>query len=185
MNSLGIAVAPFGYDPFEDTLKGFHTDTTSHTGRTLLDHLKGTRKLLESWEMPQHVCIAGLFHSIYGTNIFTTPSASFTDRDLLQGLIGKQAEWLAYLFCVAKRPQAFFDAFNDNSIHNRFGYHSHMVTNVEIHELIAIEVANHMEQDMGAALVAKVWDRSHYNTLLTKKAMDDMRRFMHKHGITR
>jgi hypothetical protein len=180
-----IAVVAHDYDPYEDCLKQFHTDTTSHTGRTLFEHLKGTRDLLKKWGMPEHVQVAGLFHSIYGTNIFTTPSASFTDRDLLQALIGTKAEWLAYLFCVAKRPKAFFDAFEDNSIHNRFGFHSHMVTNVEIHELIAIEIANHMEQDMGAELVAKVWDRSMYNTLLTKTAMDDMRRFMYKHGITR
>lgn len=181
----GIAVVPFGYDPYEDLLKQFHTDTTSHTGRTLFDHLKGTRDLLKKWEMPEHVQVAGLFHSIYGTNIFTVKSASFEDRDLLKALIGTKAEWLAYLFCVAQRPQAFFDAFEDNYIHHRETYYGHMVTSVEIHELIAIEVANHIEQDMGAELVAKVWDRGSFNTLLTGKAMDDMRRFMYKHGITR
>ncbi len=188
MSRLGISVAPFGYAPRDqltDFLRERHAETIGHSGRTFLDHLQGTEKLLREWGMPAYVCDAGLFHSVYGTNIFTLQSVSFDERDVVELLIGKKAEWLAYLFCVAKRPQAFFAAFDDNWIANRHAYHGHMVTNEEIQELIAIEVANHIEQDMGAELVAKVWDRGLYNHALTKKAMDDMRRFMHKHGINR
>jgi hypothetical protein len=186
MNHLGISIEPFGYDPYEDTLKQFHTDTTGHSGRTLIEHLKGTRKLLEDWGMPQHVCIAGLFHSIYGTNIFTTQSASFDDRDLLKGLIGEQAEWLAYLFCVTERPNAFFSFTHElGLLVNRHTQERLLVRNLDRLELIVIEAANHIEQDMGAELIAHIWERSQHNCLMTRKAMDDMRRFMYKHGITR
>ena len=43
---------------------GAHTN--SHSRRTLLDHLLGTHDLLVEWENEPDVCVAGLFHSIYG-----------------------------------------------------------------------------------------------------------------------
>jgi hypothetical protein len=182
---IGIAVAPFGYDPHEDILKRYHADTTGHSGRTFLEHLKGTRRLLQEWEMPEYVCTAGLFHSIYGTNIFTVASAPLEDREVLQTLIGAKAEWLAYLFCVANRPNAFLSVGETGRLMNRHTYQEIPITNQERLELIAIEVANHIEQDMGAQLIAHIWDKPQHNVLLTKKAMDDMRRFMHRHGINR
>ena len=59
------------------------------------------------------------------------------------------------------------------------------ITEEERCDLIAIEVANHIEQNMGAELIATIWDRPKHTTLLTTKAMSAMRVFMFKHGIQR
>jgi len=185
MKGLGISVVPFGYDPYEDTLKHYHADTTGHSGRTFLEHLKGTRQLLKDWGMPEHVQIGGLYHSIYGTNIFTVQSAPFEDREVLEMLIGKKAERLAFLFCVAERPKAFFDAVYSHHLKNRHDGSMIEITEEERCDLIAIEVANHIEQNMGASLIAEVWDKPKHTTLMTAKAMTAMRVFMHKHGIQR
>lgn len=181
----GFSITSFGYDPYEDMLKHYHADTTSHTGRTLMDHLKGVRDLLKAWEMPEYVCVAGLFHSIYSTNIFTVQSASFEDREVIEVMIGKQAERLAYLFCVSERPDAFFEAMHTNRILNRHTGEVEVVKSFDVLDLVVLEVANHIEQDMGAHLVAKIWDKPALSTFMTKNAMNDMRRFMYKHGITR
>ena len=39
-------------------------------GRTLLDHLRSTYELLAGWQAPEEIALAGLFHSIYGTQAF-------------------------------------------------------------------------------------------------------------------
>ena len=79
---------------------------TPHTGRTLFDHLLGTHLLLESWGNTQAVCLAGLFHSIYGTNAFAHQSLMQSQRSELRAAIGEEAEALAWLFCSIDRPRA-------------------------------------------------------------------------------
>lgn len=79
---------------------------TPHTGRTLHAHLMGTYQQLQAWGNPQAVCMAGLFHSIYGTNAFTHQSLLQTQRAELQQAIGQEAETLAWLFCSIDRPRA-------------------------------------------------------------------------------
>lgn len=76
-------------------------------GRTLFTHLRGTYDLLDQWGAAEHVKVAGLFHSIYGTNTFRhqclQPTAK--NRELVAKLIGPKAEHLVYLFCTSNRPR--------------------------------------------------------------------------------
>jgi hypothetical protein len=110
-------------------------DDVGHSGRKLFDHLKGTYELLRSWEAPEHVCIAGLFHSIYGTNVFKHQCLlpTLQNRALLQELIGKDAEFLAYVFCTSDRPRAFLEMGWDEA-------------SPELKDLLEIECANLLEQ---------------------------------------
>jgi hypothetical protein len=80
-----------------------------HSGRTLFDHLLGTHHLLKAWGNAEAVCLGGLLHSIYGTNVFTRQSLDAGQRATLQGVIGPEAEQLAWLFCGIDRPQAIFE----------------------------------------------------------------------------
>jgi len=84
------------------------TDKIKHSGRTLYDHLVGTHDLLQAWGNSEPVCAAGLFHSIYGTKHFQHQTWPIIDRATIQKLIGPEAELLAYVFCIADRPKAFF-----------------------------------------------------------------------------
>ena len=79
---------------------------TPHTGRVLHDHLLGTYQQLQAWGNSQAVCMAGLFHSIYGTNAFTHQSLLQSQRAELRHAIGQEAEALAWLFCSIDRPRA-------------------------------------------------------------------------------
>jgi hypothetical protein len=69
-----------------------------HSGGTLLTHLVATYRLLESWAGSPTVCIAGLLHSIYGTDAFRVDVVSHQRRDTVQRAVGEEAERLAYLF---------------------------------------------------------------------------------------
>ena len=88
-----------------DFLKSVGSDETSHSGRTLLEHLIGTSEKLKEMGAPQYLQDAGLFHSIYGTVSFMPDGGLVEDRQIIKDLIGDQAEEVAYLFCILDKPR--------------------------------------------------------------------------------
>lgn len=68
-----------------------------HSGVSLASHLLGVFSILRMAKAPQHVCLAGLFHSIYGTEFYDI--AVKIDRNTIKNYIGKEAEELVFLFC--------------------------------------------------------------------------------------
>ena len=70
---------------FQDRLEQLGTHAIGHSERTLLDHLSGTCRLLESWSCPHTVCVAGLFHSVYGTSSFDRGRRTRAARETLAG----------------------------------------------------------------------------------------------------
>ncbi|MEK9696028.1 MAG: TIGR02466 family protein [Candidatus Poseidoniales archaeon] len=74
-----------------------------HGKRKLSDHLLGVYKLLEGDGASQEVCDAGLFHSIYGTEVYR--HKTLTSRDIVRSIIGDEAENLAHMFCELKLPR--------------------------------------------------------------------------------
>ena len=77
-------IIDFGYD-------------VPHGDFTLEEHLLGCFTLLKMARAPHHICLAGLFHSIYGNEYFTPPTPP--NRELVKDYIGKEAEELVFLFC--------------------------------------------------------------------------------------
>ena len=130
-----------------DLLKEFNTDKNPHTNRTLFNHLIRTYNILEKWDNTKEICLAGLFHSIYGTRVYKISSIDFNKRKYIESIIGKRAEELVYLFCVTDRRE-YFDLIEKNQIILK-----DIVHNKEIHiskndldALIEIEFANTLEQ---------------------------------------
>ena len=80
----------------------------SHTNKTYMGHLVGLYRLLEAKGCSEEVCRAGMYHSIYGTELFQGFKLPFERRGDVRTLIGERAERLAYLNCAMDR--ATFDA---------------------------------------------------------------------------
>ena len=91
------------YDSKIQFLKKIGCDEVGHKNQTLLDHLIGVHNILESWDVPEYVRNAGLFHSVYGTTYFKPQMV--TSRPMIKELIGDQAEILAYLYCIISAPR--------------------------------------------------------------------------------
>ena len=129
-----------------DLLRDLGTHAHAHTGRTLFDHLLGTARLLESWGNPPEVCLAGLYHSIYGTQSYRVSSLELTERDRVRDLIGERGEWLAYLFCVTDRS-SFFSEAGTSPVRLRDRVHEATidVRAEDLTALLEIEVANYLE----------------------------------------
>jgi hypothetical protein len=93
-------------DEYIDFLKSIGCGEAEHDpGRTLLEHLIGTYKLLDERFAPIHVCNAGLFHSVYGTPYFEPKTISLNNRDIIRDIIGEEAENLVFMFCVIPHPR--------------------------------------------------------------------------------
>lgn len=39
-----------------------------------MDHLQGVQRVLEGWGEKKEICLVGLYHSIYGSELFVSPS---------------------------------------------------------------------------------------------------------------
>jgi len=89
-------------------LKSIECHLVSHSKRTLFDHLVGTHNLLRSWRAADSVCLAGLFHSVYGTEGFHATLAGIPDRKIIIEIIGREAEALAWLFGI-RTNQSFWE----------------------------------------------------------------------------
>ena len=83
-------------------------DQVSHTNKTYLAHAIGVYRDLKAWGCSEELARVGLFHSIYGTEIFQGFTLPVERRDEIRALIGVRAEFLAYVNCAMHR--ASFDA---------------------------------------------------------------------------
>lgn len=98
--------------PLVDFLRGLDIESVPHTGhKGFLAHLVAVHRDLQTWGCDRDVCRAGLFHSIYGTELFRRWSLPLDRRDDIRDLIGERAERLAFVNCLMDR--ATFDALLD------------------------------------------------------------------------
>jgi len=75
-----------------------------HNGEeSFANHLVGVQSVLRSWSASETLCNAALFHSIYGTEGFQGYKLPLSHREEIAGLIGPEAERLAWIFCMVDR----------------------------------------------------------------------------------
>jgi hypothetical protein len=135
-------------DP-DDFLISVGTRETPHSGRTLYEHLRGTRDLLSRWGCEEDACLAGLYHSIYGTNAFRRASMDAGNRDQVRRVIGADAEKLVYLFHILERPMALVESLDTFMSFNRKTGEEVDLEEDDLRKLIEIECANLLEQRSG------------------------------------
>ena len=128
-------------------LRELDADVTSHSRGTLLEHLRGTHDLLAAWGNGPDVCVAGLFHSIYGTYAFDKRSADLDKREKIRDCVGLEAEHLVHLFCVTDR-RCFYDHLGEArfTVRDIVEDRDLEVDRDTLAALIEIEVANVVDQ---------------------------------------
>jgi hypothetical protein len=98
---------PPGFKKLTDFLVALGVEQVPHTQKSYLAHLIAVYRDLETQGFSEDVCRAGMFHSIYGTEIFQGFTLPLERRSEIRSLIGERAERLAYLNCAMNR--ASFD----------------------------------------------------------------------------
>ncbi len=137
-------------------LKTTGTHRIPHSGKTLFDHLRNTYSLLKKWGYSEDIARAGLFHSVYGTQIFTRQTIPYAQRQEIQKLIGGQAEKLAYLFSVSSRPTALIEAFETLMLNDATTNSAITLSQQDLEALVAIELANLVDQNAHVGFCRRV-----------------------------
>lgn len=125
------------------------TNDVAHTGSVFMSHLTGVYDYLERWDCPEHVMLAGLFHSIYGSEAFTRFSIELSRREELRSVIGDAAERIVYIFSAVTWPsfQAAVMTNNVRHLRDRFSNTPLIVTRQEFDDLLWVHLANVLEQE--------------------------------------
>ena len=134
---------------FESIKEHYRLESYSHSGRTLWTHLNGVYDILCSWNVEDAVCVAGLFHSIYGTEIYQHQAAQLIDRQKLASLIGNRAERLSYLFSAIDRKSVWPNVIRNPSeykVLDRFTKKIISISQQEMQDYFTIFLANLIEQ---------------------------------------
>jgi hypothetical protein len=130
-------------EEIESILKELGAYDVGHTGRKLGDHLIGTYNILKKLNAPDDVCLAGAFHSVYGTNVFKKKIVDSQNRFKVQNLISPKVEKLVYLFSIVNRPKGIDTG---NLIVYNTG-HKIEVDDDTLEKLRLVEIANLIEQN--------------------------------------
>lgn len=137
-----------GFQRAVDTLVKARADRRVHSDGSCLAHLIATCRILESWGCDREVCLAGLFHSVYGTSATDGALAPLAARAELAELLGSRAERLAYLNCAMDRT-AFDRAVAGAAppgIRDRFSGEDVALSEREFEELGLVHLADWAEQ---------------------------------------
>jgi len=86
-----------------DFLLELGTEQVSHTEKSYLAHNIGVYNYMKARGCNEELCWAGLFHSIYGTELFQRFALPLERRSDVRALLGERAERLAYLNCAMDR----------------------------------------------------------------------------------
>ncbi|WP_299774722.1 DUF6817 domain-containing protein [uncultured Pseudoteredinibacter sp.] len=129
-------------------LKALGIGEIAHLNGSLLDHLKGTQTLLQSWGANQTLCEAGLFHACYGTDGFDEAILQLEQRHKVVQVIGEPAESLLYLYGACDRgflyPQ--FDGSDKcPQYRDRFTKKQFTLSEYQCRSLCELTAANELE----------------------------------------
>ena len=137
------------YRSMVDFLRGLDIEDVPHSGKKgFFAHLVAVSGDLERWGCNRDVCRAGLFHSIYGTELFRRWSLPLERRPEIRALIGERAEWIAYVNCMMDRST--FDAMLESEgpyrIRNRETGEIMELSREDYDDLVRVHLCDWLEQ---------------------------------------
>jgi hypothetical protein len=140
-----------------DFLVGLGVEQVDHTNKSYLAHLIGVYRFLQERGCSEEVCRGGMFHSIYGTELFQGFKLPLEKRGDVRALIGERAERLAYLNCAMDRTA--FDRALDRKqgpyrILDRLTGQEVELTEADFDDLCRIHLYDWLEQ----VPRSKLWD---------------------------
>ena len=137
------------YRPMIEFLRGLGTEDVPHSGeKGFLAHLVAVFRDLEAWGCDRDVCRAGLFHSIYGTELFRRWSLPLDRRPDVAALIGERAERLVFVNCMMDRSsfEALLESDGPYTIRNRETGEPIELSREDYGDLVQVRLCDWLEQ---------------------------------------
>jgi len=122
------------------------TKNVKHSNKTFFEHLLNTTFMLEKLNRRKALCMAGLYHSVYGTEFFNFDNSVYFTRDKVKSLIGEEAENIVFEFCSIKKDRL------STILENRKNYNEDMHRN-----LLHLEYANLLGQNDNGQYNKDLW----------------------------
>ena len=109
-------------DDLLNELRHMGAEYIEHINGTLGAHLRGTCERLRRWGNAEPICLAGLFHAVYGTYGFAEQLLGIDRRGDIARLIGSGAEQQVYFYAACDRAYFYPRLSRDNrpSFKDRF-----------------------------------------------------------------
>ncbi|MFI1827550.1 DUF6817 domain-containing protein [Streptomyces sp. NPDC020412] len=118
----------------------------AHPGGNLVDHLQRVRSQLAAWGARPALQLAGLCHSLYGTDGFPAVLLPHERRAELASVIGAEAEEAVYLYGACDRGATYRDlARADAPFHDRLTGRPHPLTARRRRDLAELTAANELD----------------------------------------
>lgn len=136
-----------------ERLRALGASVFAHVNGTLEPHLRGTERLLRRWGNREAVCIAGLYHAVYGTDGITGRLVGLDARAAIAAVIGTEAERLTYVYgaCDRERFHPRIGTPLQNRFVDRFTKSECAITDAVLRDFCEITVANELELALGNA----------------------------------
>jgi hypothetical protein len=128
-------------------LAAFGAEAFAHVNGSLALHLRTTSTLLRSWGNREAVCLAGLYHAVYGTDGITGSLVALAARHTVADVIGAEAEALAYLYGACARDVFHPRIGTPDQLRyaDRYTGSDALITMRQLRDLCEITVANELE----------------------------------------
>jgi hypothetical protein len=119
----------------------------AHVNGTLEQHLQATMQLLRRWGNREAVCVAGLYHAVYGTGGIAGRLAGLDARTAIAAVIGEEAEALAYLYgaCDRERFHPRIGTAAQSTFVDRFTDREYVISEAKLRAFCEMTVANELE----------------------------------------
>ncbi len=120
-----------------------------HSKITYFAHAMGVYRDLKSWGCDEDLCLMGIFHSIYGTELFQGFTLPLKRRSEIRSFIGERAERLAYFNC-ALTYKSLDENFNGSEISyklfDRFKDKDMEITRDDFDDVCRVHLCDRLEQ---------------------------------------
>jgi hypothetical protein len=127
-------------------------DAFEHVSGSLAQHLRRTETLLRSWGNGEALCLAGLYHAVYGTAGIRGSLVNLDARGAIADIIGGEAEKIAYLYgaCDRARFHPRIGTSEQLQFVDRFSASEYSITESALRDFCEITLANELELAIGS-----------------------------------
>lgn len=127
-------------------------DAFAHVSGSLAQHLRRTEALLRTWGHRDALCVAGLYHAVYGTEGIRGSLAGIDQRASIAQVIGAETERLAYLYGACARAAFHPRIGTPDQLRfvDRFTASEYPIAEGTLRDFCELTLANEMELAMSS-----------------------------------